>query len=407
MGTSNRKRVGKSHMTRSSDFVLLAVILSTAYLHGIFADEDASEDLIAKPTIDEAELENETEVNVQTLEQTLEHELSDSAGTEDWGVVKKAASAVKKHVVDPVKEHVVDPIAGGVFRHFVKTFNRLFREKMPEEACTKKSAADSNIAGFEQDVMLQQPPWSLKGSAVGQQLTLKNDLHLGEHTTATSQNHRRRLRWHRWHTHSPHVHRSVNFMWDYWKKAGFHWKGLASPAPASKDCVCMKNDKGKRFCCTIKTSTAQFVWQFTLWSIKSCTLSWETALKCISYAPYYLVKVHKIYHCFVTKAHKDVSKGDSNHAIDVVWRDIKASFSYLFGGEEQMNMLDGGNRALTQQDLDTPDKRLYRVTKAFLQASEDVLQPSAEEQPAVSPHDSQDHSLDKLLDTMDNSEETS
>ena len=46
--------------------------------------------------------------------QTLEHELSDSAGTEDWGVVKKAASAVKKHVVDPVKEHVVDPIAGGV-----------------------------------------------------------------------------------------------------------------------------------------------------------------------------------------------------------------------------------------------------------------------------------------------------
>jgi len=177
--TSNRKRVGKSHMTRSrsSDFVLLAVILSTAYLHGIFADEDASEDLIAKPTIDEVELENETEINVQTLEQTLEHELSDSAGTEDWGGgggwVKKAASAVKKHVVDPVKEHVVDPIAGGVFRHFVKTFNRLFREKMPEDACTKKSAADSNIAGFEQDVMLQQPSWSLKGSAAGQQLALK------------------------------------------------------------------------------------------------------------------------------------------------------------------------------------------------------------------------------------------
>merc|ERR1712072_1558471 len=186
MGTLNRKRVGKSHMTRSrsSDFVLLAVILSTAHLHGIFADEDASEDLIAKPTIDEVELENETEINVQTLEQTLEPELSDSAGTEDWGFVKKAASAVKKHVVDPVKEHVVDPIAGGVFRHFVKTFNRLFREKMPEDACTKKSAADSNIAGFEQDVMLQQPSWSSKGSAAGQQLALKNDLHLGEHTTA-------------------------------------------------------------------------------------------------------------------------------------------------------------------------------------------------------------------------------
>lgn len=84
--------------------------------------------------------------------------------------MKKAASAVKKHVVDPVKEHVVDPIAGGVFRHFVKTFNRLFREKMPEDACTKKSAADSNIAGFEQDVMLQQPSWSLKRSAAGSEM---------------------------------------------------------------------------------------------------------------------------------------------------------------------------------------------------------------------------------------------
>jgi hypothetical protein len=62
--------------------------------------------------------QDETENDVETMEQTLEHTLSDSAGTEQWGFVKKAVTAVKKHVVDPgvklVKKHVVDPVGNAV-----------------------------------------------------------------------------------------------------------------------------------------------------------------------------------------------------------------------------------------------------------------------------------------------------
>ena len=89
--------------------------------------------------MDENELQilssqDETETDVETMEQalhtlvyihvreevlthlykpvqTLEHTLSDSAGTEQWGVVGKA---LKTHVVDPVKKHVVDPVGNAV-----------------------------------------------------------------------------------------------------------------------------------------------------------------------------------------------------------------------------------------------------------------------------------------------------
>jgi len=74
--------------------------------------------------IDENELQilssqDETEIDVETMEQTLEHTLSDSAGTEQWGgfgkaVKKVVVDPVKKHVVDPVKKHVVDPAIAAV-----------------------------------------------------------------------------------------------------------------------------------------------------------------------------------------------------------------------------------------------------------------------------------------------------
>jgi len=169
---------------------------------------------------------------------------------------------------------------------------------------------------------------------------------------------------------------------------------------AGKRCVCIRNDEGKRFCCTRKTSTAQFIWQFTLWSIKSCTRSFDAAVKCLLYAFSYIKKVYKVVECFVKKSHQALASGSFSNAIAMVWRDIKASFGYMFGEELEMNMLDSGHTALTlgREDLNTYEKRLYHVTKAFLQASEDVLhQPQAEDKD-VSPRDANDHSLDKLLD---------
>jgi len=95
-----------------------------------------------------------------------------------------------------------------------------------------------------------------------------------------------------------------------------------------------------------------------------------------------------------------LASGSISDAIAMVWKDIKKGFAYVFGEELEMNMLDGGNTALTlgREDLNTYEKRLYHVTKAFLQASEDVLhQPPAEDKD-VSPRDADRHSLDKLLD---------
>jgi len=232
------------------------------------------------------------------------------------------------------------------FNHFVKLFKRLFYEKMPDDKCSRKSApgGGGTSLGFEQDVAMQQG-WSPSVAV---------------------------------HHHTPPARK---------RKRKPH-------------CVCIKNDEGNKFCCTRKTSTAQFIWQFTLWSIRSCTASFRAAANCLWYAQYFSSKVYKVLKCFVKKSHQALASGSLNEAIAMVWKDIQASFGYMFGEELEMNMLDGGHTALTlgREDLNTYEKRLYHVTKAFLQASEDVLhQPPAEDKD-VSPRDADRHSLDKLLD---------
>jgi hypothetical protein len=144
--------------------------------------------------------------------------------------------------------------------------------------------------------------------------------------------------------------------------------------PLPKGCVCMNNDQGKRFCCTRKTSTVQFLWQFTLWSIKSCTVSVAAAAKCLWYAGHYLGKVGKVVKCFVQKTHKHIKNRSLDAVLKDWWEDVKASFKYVFGGA-MMNevMLDGGRyQQLKPKDLDTEEKRLVAVVKAFFHTN-DVL----------------------------------
>merc|ERR1712096_44159 len=160
-----------------------------------------------------------------------------------------------------------------------------------------------------------------------------------------------------------------------------------------KHCVCIENDEGKNFCCTRKTSTAKFIQQFMLWSIKSCTTSVASAAKCLWKLPTFVTKATRVLKCFADKSGKKLSKGDLENATQTALKDVKDSLSYggsLFGEEILDQMFDGRNKALLAQDLDTPRKRLYHVAKAFLQASEHV-----------SPHGLNDRSLNKSPDNMD------
>lgn len=301
--------------SNGSHLALLAVLLFAAHLQGNLAADDASEDVVDDTM-------NDTTTDLSSLLDV------------DLAVENKA-----KMVCWPM----------GCYKKFVKIFNRLFSQKMPNDACSAKSApgGGGTSLGFEQDVVMQQgEKWSHHLTA------FKNAIANHRHT------------------------------------------------PKKPHCVCIKNDEGNKFCCTRKTSTAQFVWQFTLWSIKSCTASIWAAGKCLLYASSYISKVYKVVECFVKKSHQALASGSLKGAIAMVWKDVKQGFGYIFGEELQMNMLDGGNTALTlsREDLDTDEKRLYHVAKAFLQASEDVLhQPPAEDKD-VSRHDADDHSLDKLLD---------
>jgi len=166
-------------------------------------------------------------------------------------------------------------------------------------------------------------------------------------------------------------------------------------------CVCIKNKKGKKFCCTRKTSTAKFIQQFTLWSIKSCTTSVNSALDCLRALdesgtlsswmgvlcrtcktrkierpvnPFlkFVNNTIAVYTCFLEKSGKklkfkkfknlkggDLKKATKTikHAIQVVLKDFKNSLfdvRNLFGEEILDQMLDGRNKALLAQEHVSP-----------------------------------------------------
>jgi len=155
---------------------------------------------------------------------------------------------------------------------------------------------------------------------------------------------------HRHHIHIPHFHwadlcplcklvKKFKLKWTQWMPSGQTcWNGKAG-------CVCIRSLRdASSFCCTTGLSTGQFVWEFTLWSIKSCTSSLAAALKCISRLGHYFDKVVQTYKCFLNKVHKHVDGVRS--AVASVWRDIKNTFGWLFGEEEMLQI----DRPKTERD---------------------------------------------------------
>merc|ERR1712072_584326 len=169
------------------------------------------------------------------------------------------------------------------FGHLTDSFNKLWKEKMPDDECSRKSAAGGGGLGFEQDMIIQQQ------------------------TPEAAKKHRRTL------TESGPA-----------PDALANRKLLAKDISSNRDkhCECVTNDEGKKFCCTRKTSTAQFM----LWSIKSCTQSVKSAGKCVWYASKYLPKVYKVAKCFCDKSDKSLKNKDIKHSVNVVWTVSRTAF---------------------------------------------------------------------------------